>query len=277
MPLLTATVATMHALDEQGVLARDVEAFEARVRQLLLGRRASGRASPADRAGEVARAMPAHEAARRLAEARQGLRDHLAIASARISPLAGALVLDAVDLQVRASTLGLEARIDALQAQLRQALASQSPAPADGARRHRRIELLSAAQIGEQLDLTEATVYQRERKRQLFGFLPGQRRRGRVYPSFQLWPELGSATLERILRILGDKPSERDATFFAAINVDLLGCTPVEVLIGEWLTDRDDEGTDEGGDDVMRLLALAPALRLEAVVAAARKFTIART
>lgn len=224
---------------------------------------------PAD-VGEALIEQPLGAADERLGAALEVLRDRVVQPSPSATSITTAglfAALLAANLQARASNLRLESKVEALAARVTRASASrrgaQPPASA------RSVTLLSAAAIGRELGLTEATVYQRERKRQLFGYLPGQRQRGRVYPSFQLWEHVRGEPLERALRALGDEPSGHDATFFAALNSDLLDSTPVEVLVGERLTEREDD------EQAWRLLALEPARRLDAVLAAARKFTIA--
>jgi hypothetical protein len=186
-----------------------------------------------------------------------------AATSPALKPEALELVRTAVTLETQASTLWLQAQLDQLREKLDRATHTTAiPAPP----KRREIELLDATQFGAALGVGDATVRQRERKREIFGYLPGHRQRGRVYPSFQLWEGVAGEPLKRLLLALGDEPSGRDATFFAAINQDLIGSTPVEVLIGERLTDRDDPRA------ALDLLKLPPERRLQAVLAAARKF-----
>ncbi len=186
-----------------------------------------------------------------------------AATSPALKPEALELVRTAVTLETQASTLWLQAQLDQLRERLDRASHTTAvPAPP----KRREIDLLDATQFGAALGVGDATVRQRERKREIFGYLPGHRQRGRVYPSFQLWDGVAGEPLKRILLALGDEPSGRDATFFAAINQDLIGSTPVEVLIGERLTDRDDPRA------ALDLLKLPSERRLQAVLAAARKF-----
>ncbi len=131
------------------------------------------------------------------------------------------------------------------------------------------IELWSAADLARHMHLSEDAVRAREARRELFGYLPGDRKRGRVYPSFQVWETIKGEPLHQILKALGDEPASSDATFFTSVNRELGGLTPIEALVGSLSVERAFE------EDVTSLLLATSEDRLRAVIEAAEAFVAA--
>jgi len=132
-------------------------------------------------------------------------------------------------------------------------------------------EALSAAELGQRLQVVAATVRLREQANELFSVLPPGRERGRVFPAFQAWPEVAGAPLRHVLQALGDVDGSTAWGFFASTSPELEGLTPVEVLNGGLVRNR------TISDSAQALLRAGVSVRREAVEGAARAFAADRS
>ena len=129
------------------------------------------------------------------------------------------------------------------------------------------MRLLTARQLGQELHgLSEDMVWVREKDGALFSVVPAGRRRGRLYPAFQALDGVVGEPLARVLATLGELPGECQLTFFRQRRRDLEGLTPVEVMLGHALEQR------ELTKAAATLVISNPRTRHSAVLTAARHF-----
>lgn len=102
------------------------------------------------------------------------------------------------------------------------------------------MRLLTARQLGQELHgLSEDMVWIREKDGALFSVLPAGRRRGRLYPAFQALEGIVGEPLAGVLATLDGLDGELQLTFFRLPRADLEGLTPVEVMLGHALDQRE--------------------------------------
>lgn len=129
------------------------------------------------------------------------------------------------------------------------------------------MRLLTARQLGQELHgLSEDMVWVREKDGALFSVLPAGRRRGRLYPAFQAMDGVVGEPLARVLSTLAELPGERQLSFFRQRCGDLEGLTPVEVMLGHALEQR------ELTQAAAALAVSQPRTRHAAVLRAAKHF-----
>lgn len=93
-------------------------------------------------------------------------------------------------------------------------------------------EPFDAATLGRALgNLNAETVRQLELHRELFSILRSHRTGGREYRAFQAWRGIQGAPLTKVLAALRNDSGTAAYGFFTSPNPDLLGLTPIEVLI----------------------------------------------
>lgn len=126
-------------------------------------------------------------------------------------------------------------------------------------------EPLSASALGEQLNVSEECIHEREARGELFSTVRPARMRGREYPAFQAWPGVVGAPLAQVLAVLGAPATNGPAAYgFFTSRTDLLAdLTPVEVMIGRLTLLRTID------EDAQWLLASPEAVRFNAVMGAA--------
>lgn len=93
------------------------------------------------------------------------------------------------------------------------------------------ISPLSADELGKALGVNEETVRLREQAGELFSIVRPQRNRGREYPAFQAWPGVAGEPLAQVLAILRPHGGTAAYGFFTSPNEELVGLSPIEVLI----------------------------------------------
>jgi len=122
-------------------------------------------------------------------------------------------------------------------------------------------KLFTATEFGEHLGISDETVRRREQNGELFSILKPARKRGREFPAFQTDEHIWGEPLKRTLAALGYTPSSGAAAygFFTSQNDLLGGLTPIELLLGRLLPEREIE------EEVRSLLFSSPSRRQKLV------------
>lgn len=126
---------------------------------------------------------------------------------------------------------------------------------------------LGVSEVAKRLGISDEAVRQREKADELYAVLPAGRQRGRLYPAFQLLPEVVGEPMRRVLAKI--KPiggATAAARFFDSTPYELWNLSPVEVLCGSLLRERAIEPAAQA------LLDLSVSERREAVVNAAEAY-----
>lgn len=164
-----------------------------------------------------------------------------------------------VDARVVQRQLEVKRAIDSADTEGR--VPAPSPAESDPS------EPLSAAELGQALGgLSDETVRLRERAGELFSVLRPGRKRGREYPAFQAWPGIAGEPLAKVLAALRSVSASAAYGFFTSPTDLLAGLTPIEAALGRLTSARALDA------DATELLAVAPDLRLAAVMKAAEAY-----
>lgn len=134
------------------------------------------------------------------------------------------------------------------------------------------LRLLTAKQLGQQLNgLSEDMVWLREKDGGLFSVLPPGRRRGRLYPAFQVLDGVIGEPIACVLQALKGLPGERQWAFFQQRRCDLERLSAVEVMLGRTVEPRDVStqaiklAEAEGDERLHRVLTSALLFRREAI------------
>lgn len=103
---------------------------------------------------------------------------------------------------------------------------------------HAEAQLLSAAEFGRRLNVSDETIRLREKNGELFSVLPSGRLRGRRYPAIQLMDGLAGEPLRQILGHLQPIGGAAIYQFLTSRTDDLGGFAPVEVLLNDPASQR---------------------------------------
>lgn len=131
--------------------------------------------------------------------------------------------------------------------------------------------MLTTDQMATRLEIGRTTLRRLEGSNQLFSVrLMGQAGQ-RAYPEFQTWAGINGEPLKQVLAKLVSLSGSLTLGFFASEDELLSGMTPVEVLLGQPLTDRLGLAVVDSAR-AKRLLTEDPPLRLKRVVYAAEHY-----
>jgi hypothetical protein len=126
-------------------------------------------------------------------------------------------------------------------------------------------ELLDVNEFAARLTVSDQTVRNREGQGEFFSVLAPARRRGREFPAFQLLSGVQGEPLKRTLAELKALGGAEKYQFFTTTNELLASLSPVRVLVGG--------AVPVGASSrAATLLKQTPALRLDAVINAAKTF-----